>query len=771
MASRGWTRKRLAGSFFRACGAMCLAVVSLVAVAPSSALTLDSFRTRFEGNVAGDFALTGNTVLTCSTAEGALGANTCASARKREGTSVDNDDHFMRNIEVPVGGLPAAAVFNSSANMIQIPAQAQVIYAELFWSGSLFAEPGDVEAVAPSDKAEVLMAVGDDNCAAPGHPCVVTANATDVSQETLGSALGQYRASAVVTSRLAEAHWTPTRDLLQSLITVGNVQTTQGVDKAAGWSLAVVFASPGHEMRHVQVLGGFGFIARRSGATIPLDGFLTPSNGDVSSSVGLIAFDGDLGDTTDSMYLRQGSGQTIIDDAQNPELNIANSTVSSSGELSNYLTDESAQRASNTFGVDIDRIDLNNALGHGSTQATLVLSTQQDTWYPTSVAYSTELPSADVSVLKFVSALSGAPVTHVNVGDSLTYTLRVHNAGNGSASHVIIRDEMPADLTVTSSSGSDCATVPAGYVCKVIDTLPAGALTDITITGTVNGASQLTSSLFTNQADVKYASHLGDNTAVSNIVTTEYGPLTVDLRSELAFTSDYVQAGEDSTLVASISNLGPSSDENPFVELLITDGRTTVPDLPAGCEQKSATRIICLGAAFGISNSHPLNPGESKTVHIRMQPDSEISRLVIKQIVHTGVAGGDSNLGNNISYAGVDVNHRPVAKPLMLTARMGGSPVTSSLAMHVTDPDSDALHIRVAQATHGELLQLGMRISYIPPKNWSGVQRISYTVSDGKGGQAQSHITIVVTRPTPQGHASQEQDTSVRKCVVIRAGC
>ena len=772
MASHGQSAVRPRRSAARVLIALCLIVSSLAWLAPASAVTLDNFAPRFEGNVAGDFALTGNTVLSCSAEAGDLGASTCGNARRRLGPSPDNDDHFMRNLEVPVGGLPAAGVFNSSANTLDIPAGAQILYAELFWSGSLLQDAGDLAAPTPSKKNQVLFAVGNQDCTDALRPCQITAQPSDVVQEMLGSDLGQYRASAVVTPALQKARWRSARDTWQSLITVGNIQTSQGVDKAAGWSLAVVYASAGHSVRHVQVLGGFGVIARRSGATVPLDGFLTPSTGDVASSVGVVAFDGDLGDATDSMYLRQDSGQTLIQDAQNPELNIGNSTVSDGGILSQYLTDVTPESSSNTFGVDADRLDLANALAHGSTSATLVMSSQQDTWYPVALAYSTELPSADVTLEKFVSGVSGAPATEVNVGDTLTYTIRASNVGNGPASRLVISDAIPADLTVTSSSGTDCPTVPAGPLCKAIETLAPGASAEVTVTGTVNGTSQLAPGNFTNQADVTYMSHLGDNTAVSNIVTTEYGPLAVDLASEVSFADDYIQAGGRTVLTATVSNLGPIDDDNPSVDLLITEGVATPATLPAGCEQVTPTHLKCSAEAFGVSAAQPLAPGESKVLSLHVKPRSEISKLVVKQVVHTGVVAGDSNPNNNISYAQVDVNHPPVARPLLVRARAGGPSVTASLATHASDPDDDALHVTVMPASHGGLRQLGTRISYTPPANWHGIQRVTYTVSDGKGGQTESHITIVVTAPPAIDNGSPSKPiTPHRQCVVIRSGC
>ena len=61
------------------------------------------------------------------------------------------------------------------------------------------------------------------------------------------------------------------------------------------------------------------------------DGFQTADSGNVLSEVALVSFDGDAGNTTDSISAIDAGGSAIISDRANPDNNIANSTISLGG--------------------------------------------------------------------------------------------------------------------------------------------------------------------------------------------------------------------------------------------------------------------------------------------------------------------------------------------------------------------------------------------------------------------------------------------------------
>src|SRR5439155_1260890 len=136
--------------------------------------------------------------------------------------------------------------------------------------------------------------------------------------------------------------------------------------------------------------------------------------------------------------------------------------------------------------------------------------------------------SADVSVNK--TLVTAGPYT---VGQTLTYTLVVANAGPSTATNVQVTDT-PSNLTITNVSGGGCAALPC-----TIASLASGANVTITVTTTINAAGA-----FDNASTVsatEFDPNLGNNTdntgnsgstsasadvsVVKTLVTT--GPYTV----------------------------------------------------------------------------------------------------------------------------------------------------------------------------------------------------------------------------------------------------
>lgn len=80
------------------------------------------------------------------------------------------------------------------------------------------------------------------------------------------------------------------------------------------------------------------------------------------------------------------------------------------------------------------------------------------------------VPATDVSVVKT------ANVPSVNVGDQISYTLKVTNEGDADALGVVLSDKLPAELTFVSVNPADptCSFSSGVVTCK-LDNLPAGA--------------------------------------------------------------------------------------------------------------------------------------------------------------------------------------------------------------------------------------------------------------------------------------------------------
>ena len=118
---------------------------------------------------------------------------------------------------------------------------------------------------------------------------------------------------------------------------------------------------------------------------------------------------------------------------------------------------------------------------------------------------------ADLSVTKAVS--NGTP----NFGDTITYTLRVSNAGPDAATNVEVRDLLPTGFDFVSASGA--GTYNSGTGIWDVPTINSGSFREIVLTGTVSAPAGVT---ITNMAEVFATPDTFDpDSTPANGVTTE----------------------------------------------------------------------------------------------------------------------------------------------------------------------------------------------------------------------------------------------------------
>ena len=103
---------------------------------------------------------------------------------------------------------------------------------------------------------------------------------------------------AIVAAAGAGTYWT------------ANVQLGTGLSDSSsgGWALVVAYGDPNAPSRNLSVFDGLQNVSSTGTVTIPLSGFQTPLSGPVTSTVGLVAYEGDLGTTGDGAQIQGGSG-------------------------------------------------------------------------------------------------------------------------------------------------------------------------------------------------------------------------------------------------------------------------------------------------------------------------------------------------------------------------------------------------------------------------------------------------------------------------------
>ncbi|MCE7005222.1 DUF11 domain-containing protein [Kibdelosporangium philippinense] len=259
----------------------------------------------------GDFLSVGNGSLRCPTdadkAPATGEGNTpqaCAEAANRGNDRV-NDNFFMQYADVDSD----PGTFNSSSASPELPKGAKVEYARLNWGGNtgVFADSTVKMCQSRESETPAVLPGG-----APSQPIRLTVGSStkDVTPTTFrvdppGTHRGSsqlYSASADVTA----AFMTETKP-----VTVANVWTPKGFGCVGGWSLTLVYSEPGAPKRQVFVYDGH--VRQNTGdetTTLQVNGFraATPE-----ARIELTAYEGDWGIGGDQFLVNKaGQGENFF---------------------------------------------------------------------------------------------------------------------------------------------------------------------------------------------------------------------------------------------------------------------------------------------------------------------------------------------------------------------------------------------------------------------------------------------------------------------------
>jgi uncharacterized repeat protein (TIGR01451 family) len=272
----------------------------------------------------------------------------------------------------------------------------------------------------------------------------------------------------------------------------------------------------------------------------------------------------------------------------------------------------------------------------------------------------TASPAADVSLVKTLT--TSGPFT---VGQSITYSLVVANAGPSTATNIQVTDT-PSNLTITNVSGSGCAALPC-----TIASLASGANTTITVTATIvtGGAFDNSATATGTESDPNPGNNTdntgnGGSTAVADISIVKtlvtVGPFHV---------------GQSVSYTLVIHNAGPSiatgiqvtdTPVNQTITGVSGSGCSalpcTIPSLAVGGSTTiTVTATITVAGVFTNSaTAMPIefdpnladNAGSAGNGNVAL-PSADVS------IVKTLVTAGPFSPGQSISYTLVVANAGP----------------------------------------------------------------------------------------------------------------
>ncbi len=221
--------------------------------------------------------------------------------------------------------------------------------------------------------------------------------------------------------------------------------------------------------------------------------------------------------------------------------------------------------------------------------------------------------TVDLAVTKADSADPAVP------GESLTYTLTVSNTGPSDAPAVILVDNIPDGIQITSATSSigtvttpasaqDTTAANADDLTVNIGTLASGATATITVVATVlpETRGSLSNVAMVSSTDTTL---LEPNTGNNSVTETTVLNAEVDLRVSKTDSTDPVIAGNSLTYTIIVTNDGPSTATNV----------TLSDSLPSGVSFTSATASQGTAGESGGTVTGQLGslaPGASATLTI-----------------------------------------------------------------------------------------------------------------------------------------------------------
>lgn len=633
-----WRQAPRTGVFKTLAGALALILaIGLGAVAgvlmpagQAEAAPIAPMTQRYNAIVNGDFVMAGNGVLECDPTKPNAGSNAyCANLHGGSSTNSANDQLWMKD---SANG-PASLGANSSSASVTVPAGAEVVKAQLYWSGntgfvngvsglrctanSLGGKPNWIASEGSPQTTKPRISV------AGGSPASVDVGS--YTQETgaqLGSRGSQYySASADVTEQFANI---PTGSA--QTVSVGNLWTVQGYGCYTGWSLAVVYdfgtfveGNAAAAARNVILYDGHVRKQPNEAAeNILFDGFTAQGAG---ARAGFSLYEGDRAISGDSARYRTSGNPTLreIPNAYGETGNIGVSRAEGSQNYRSYPNSNPFVNAS----VDVLTTSLPN-VREGDTSATLSLSTTGDSYLLQNSIFS--VPTGAVRIKK---SFNGTDDTQtVKQGERPSYTITVTNSGSTELRNVRVED--PA--------APECA--------RTIGSMPAPTADGYEQTYTCEGPE--TSQPLTNTASVKASTLNGADLASSDTSQVETAGIDVSKNAD----PTVVPAGEDVTWTISVTNSGSVPLENITIEDSVLDSCDQSDLSLAPYESREFT---CSGPVTGVTTNKVTATGEAGSLTVSDEATASASAIALQLQKQAGAFtdvdnSGTQNAGDTIEY-------------------------------------------------------------------------------------------------------------------------
>jgi len=429
-------------------------------------ISVDSDGTPVKYNVNGDLQIIGNSIV-------------CADNNK-DGICTDpgntrNNSIYMINNDVDTN----TTTFNSSSALLTLPANAQVLWAGLQWQGMLYNGTDDEK-----NKASTVKFHSPDMNTDAYDSIDVSDSSYRYNWVYYTSSRFYFQGKIDITEyvRNGGSGWYTVADLFTAtgpnLVAKGELDGIPPGGSYGAWSIVVVYRDSAAALKNLTVYDGYVGVVTSGDYTsatdyaetnncstsgvahtmdIPLDGFLTPRDGNVSSTLLMFAGEGDITATGDHLSLTDKSNTSVrISNAVNPQDDVLNASISKNGE--NISSSElDPYYGNNYLGIDIDTFDVSNIIENNQSSTTATFDTEGDGYHPGILAFSTELYEPEVCYLEEIyfddnSTLIGD--SEIYIGQKLTFVVEVRNRGIDDAQGLFVQNPFILQVAYDENSTS-----------------------------------------------------------------------------------------------------------------------------------------------------------------------------------------------------------------------------------------------------------------------------------------------------------------------------
>lgn len=407
----------------------------LTSVLNSLGQIVDPFSIRYQTNQKGGIVMLANTSVGCSCT---------ANNQTPPGGTGDNNDFSMNFVDVDSD----PSTFMSSSDQLGLANCSEITWAGLYWTGKLNNSPSTTPNWNIRNQVKL-------NVNGTGY---VNLTADEITDNTTGKI--NYFCFKDITNILQANPIDATYD-------IANIVTQEGSNTFGGWTIVVVYNNIYESMKNLTVFDGIANVSSGSSGTvnIPLSGFLTPPSGAVNFELGVVAHDGDRGQSGDQMEFNGAGTYVNISDALHNANNLFNSTISNGGVLTplrNPSYDNNLGHDANIYVPDNSGF---NYIGNAATNADIRISTQSETVLTSVITSAIDIYEPDLRASVSYTDLNGGTV---EPGDILEYSISAKNIGSDVSIGTVLTDTLdnrltyiPGTINITYGPNSGAKTDPA----------------------------------------------------------------------------------------------------------------------------------------------------------------------------------------------------------------------------------------------------------------------------------------------------------------------